>query len=813
MGRTRGRSAARMWAGTELRRRWLALVALGLLAGISAGLATAAVAGARRTGTSWDRLREVTHASDAVVFTSQAGIYFDDELRYDEFAELPYVEGVGAFGLMYVSTPKGGGGLFLTTYGDWLTGVDAPRIVEGRAPRLDAPHEVVISPPLPGGELEGMGVGDTIPVHVFTQDQLFAGRDAEPEGPEASLEIVGISNAPFNLAAIPSDGDVYVGPAFREEYGPGLAVFSNLMVDLADPDRDVARLEEEVARTYPGRSVPVYDLNTAGKRVTNGTDLERSGLLLFALAVAVAALVIIGQALTRSVRASGDDVPTLTALGFSRGDRALALALPHAVSALVAAAAAVIVAVVLSPRFPIGLGREVDPDVGWHLDLPVVVGGAVLVALVLGAAVVWSAWRAARAVSEPPSMRRSGIASLVLRAGAPVTVSTGVGLALDPGRGQRALPTRPALAGAIVGVLGVVGGLTLAAGINDATDHAARFGTVWDAELFAEENAPVGEMADEVAGVRGVEAVARLARVTLPVGDVVVPFYAIDDVEGATDFVMLGGAAPRRGEVALGPDTAAAFGVGIGDDVEVGAGGPFRVSGLVLLPTTAHSSFDQGGWMGAADIARSIPDTQREALAAEFGADPDAPVAEVEEMIFDWASMLVRYAPGADVRTTTARIERVVGSGITVEVATGPADQQNLRNTRPLPLLFAGFAFLLAVGALLHVSSTVLRRRRKDLAVLRVLGITRRQTRACLAWQATTLAVVGLVIGVPLGVILGRVAWRAIADETPMVYVPPTAALALLLAVPCALLVANAIAALPGERAARLRPAEVLRTE
>jgi hypothetical protein len=57
------------------------------------------------------------------------------------------------------------------------------------------------------------------------------------------------------------------------------------------------------------------------------------------------------------------------------------------------------------------------------------------------------------------------------------------------------------------------------------------------------------------------------------------------------------------------------------------------------------------------------------------------------------------------------------------------------------------------------------------------------------------------------------VAWRAIADETPMVYVPPTAALALLLAVPCALLVANAIAALPGERAARLRPAEVLRAE
>jgi ABC-type lipoprotein release transport system permease subunit len=148
-----------------------------------------------------------------------------------------------------------------------------------------------------------------------------------------------------------------------------------------------------------------------------------------------------------------------------------------------------------------------------------------------------------------------------------------------------------------------------------------------------------------------------------------------------------------------------------------------------------------------------------------------------------------------------------------VERSGFPADQQNLRNTRPLPLLFAAFAFALAVGALLHVTSTVLRRRRRDLAVLRVLGLTRGQTRACLAWQATTLAVIGLVIGVPLGVIVGRVAWRAVADETPMVYVPPTAALALLLAVPAALLVANLIAALPGERAARLHPAEVLRTE
>jgi hypothetical protein len=174
----------------------------------------------------------------------------------------------------------------------------------------------------------------------------------------------------------------------------------------------------------------------------------------------VAGTVIIGQSLARSVRAAGADVPTLAALGFSRRDAAWALALPHVVSAVVAAAVAALVAIALSPRFPIGLGRRVDPDIGLHVDVLVVVGGAALVAAALGGAVAWTAWRAAAADRESSWSERSGVASLLLRLGAPVTTSIGTGLALEPGRGQRALPTRPALVGAVGGVLGVIGALT-----------------------------------------------------------------------------------------------------------------------------------------------------------------------------------------------------------------------------------------------------------------------------------------------------------------------------------------------------------------
>jgi ABC-type lipoprotein release transport system permease subunit len=69
------------------------------------------------------------------------------------------------------------------------------------------------------------------------------------------------------------------------------------------------------------------------------------------------------------------------------------------------------------------------------------------------------------------------------------------------------------------------------------------------------------------------------------------------------------------------------------------------------------------------------------------------------------------------------------------------------------------------------------------------------------------------VIGIPLGVAAGRWSWRLIADSTPLRYVPPVAVLVAVACVPCALVLANLVAALPARRAAQLRPAEVLRAE
>ena len=75
------------------------------------------------------------------------------------------------------------------------------------------------------------------------------------------------------------------------------------------------------------------------------------------------------------------------------------------------------------------------------------------------------------------------------------------------------------------------------------------------------------------------------------------------------------------------------------------------------------------------------------------------------------------------------------------------------------------------------------------------------------------MSLVGIVIGVPLGIIAGRLSWRWVATRTPLLYNAPIATAVVLLCIPATLLLANVLAALPARRAARIPTAEVLRVE
>jgi ABC-type lipoprotein release transport system permease subunit len=142
-----------------------------------------------------------------------------------------------------------------------------------------------------------------------------------------------------------------------------------------------------------------------------------------------------------------------------------------------------------------------------------------------------------------------------------------------------------------------------------------------------------------------------------------------------------------------------------------------------------------------------------------------------------------------------------------------PAEIVNYRSMGTMPAILAGGVAAGAVAALGLALVASVRRRRRDLALLKTLGFTRRQLAATLAWQSTVVAVMGLVVGIPLGIAVGRWLWIAFASELSAVPYPVVPAGEVALAAVAALALANLVAALPGRSAARTPAALLLRAE
>ena len=183
--------------------------------------------------------------------------------------------------------------------------------------------------------------------------------------------------------------------------------------------------------------------------------------------------------------------------------------------------------------------------------------------------------------------------------------------------------------------------------------------------------------------------------------------------------------------------------------------------------------------------------------------------------------MLVRVAPGPHHEDDVERVVRVLGrhgvcdgrNQCTVSTTIRPTDILNYSRVQATPIALAAVLGLLAAGAIANVLLSSVRRRRRDFAILATLGFARRQVLAAVAWQATALVVLALVVGLPAGIALGRWIWTVFASGLGIVPDPQVPVVALLAAIPIALVLANGIAAPSGWLARRSAPATVLRTE
>ncbi len=791
-------TAAWMWARVELRTRWRAWIVLGMLTGATFGLAAAGVAGARRTTVAVPRFVAASHVPTAAVLANDPAY---DAAERARVAALPEVRQVFPFEVTVgiELEPSGGDtdGLVPASgpAGTLLEGV----IIKGRAANPSKADEIVIDQNMARATHRHIGSTMTITQEASPAElaQLPPGLLAPGVNPNfrQTLRVVGIAKSVDSSLNWSTSGGFYA------KYGHRLVGFLNEFVTLKGGEADIPRFQRDVQRIvgHPVNIESASDLDGIPK-IQNITRVERDGLLLFALAVLIGGGVLVGQALARAVNAGAADLDTWRALGADRKTAIRAMVLPATVTAAVGGAVSVGLAIVLSPRFPISQARRYDLDLGFHADWSVLVlAAAATFVTVLGIAVTSALWTTSgrRARKAAPS----SVGKWATLAGLPPALAIGSRLAVEPGRGRRAVPVRSALIGAMVGVLGVVGCFTFRAGLADAAHDPQRSGIVWNYVVASGEGAVPAKDLSFITHDRAVSSVMHALWVrNVPIKGVTTPTWAIDTVKGNISPVILNGRAPRSAdEIAFGPGTLHALGLHIGDRVAVGntLGHTDTVVGVALVPASSHTDYDQSALLTLAGLQAAV-----------------GPVAKLDPNVFE-DYVLVKWAKGANVAAAEHHLAAREKSNATSESArvTLPTAVSTLGDLRSLPLALGVFFALLATATVAHALVTTVRRRRHELAVLRSIGFTRRQTRLAIAWQSTLLAAGGVVVGVPLGIVSGRLVWRWLAHNFPVVYVPPLALLSVVLVVPAALALANVLAAGPARSAARIRPAEALRTE
>jgi hypothetical protein len=88
-----------------------------------------------------------------------------------------------------------------------------------------------------------------------------------------------------------------------------------------------------------------------------------------------------------------------------------------------------------------------------------------------------------------------------------------------------------------------------------------------------------------------------------------------------------------------------------------------------------------------------------------------------------------------------------------------------------------------------------------------------RQLATVVAWQATVAMLIGTVVGLPLGIALGRWLWNLFAQGIQAIPAPTVPALLVTAIGLGAIVLANLVALIPGRIAARTPTGLLLRTE
>ena len=552
------------------------------------------------------------------------------------------------------------------------------------------------------------------------------------------------------------------------ELGPEYEAFDDAEVRLqaGTAAATFGREAQELARRSPSTHGQIYqaDESTQAATVERSIQPAAVALWLFALVLALTALLVVGQAASRVLASASADNQALAALGATRGQLTAAGLINVAAAGALGAVLAVLLAVAVSPLMPIGVARLAEPDPGVSADATVLgIGAPVIVAMLL-ARTAWTARRLAAArlaaAADAAPLRRSRIADGLAGLGLPVSVSTGVRLGLEPGRGRTAVPVRAVLAGTTLSVLAVTGAFTFGANLVHLVQAPRLYGRAWDAAVDLQFGAMTRirtaalfaadpQIAGWSFGDHGV----------ISIGHHVVPAIGVAAGRGPElSPTLLEGHPPRAGdEIVLGTSTLQQAGKRVGQWVTAVSGSGrrrFHIVGRAVFPNFGQGSFTP------TDLGQGA-ETTAGALASQVSSADVGPGFEF---------VLVRFKPGLDPAAATARFKRLlrpvcaaVQQSTCVVTGQQPNGITDYARIDAAPKVLGGLLAALGLAVLSQLVVMSGLRRRRDFAVLRALGMARSQVSAITAWQVSTLAVIALAAGLPLGIAAGRVAGRCSA--------------------------------------------------
>lgn len=783
-----------IWVRAEWRNRWRALVGIAVIAAIGGGLTLAAAAGARRADTAVDRfLIELgapisVSANSSAMFDAEPGTSAD---LARQISKVTGVRGVRQATWLGVALQDGDEPLyfFSVALGD-AVGDDPPasvRVTEGRLPDHDATDEVAVTSA--AAAVIGAEVGDIIELRSYAADQLelFVRDDGGVDnGPRVQVEVVGLATTAEDLGE--GAGSIaFLSAAFAEAHRDDIAMCDCALFVNAAPG-EIAEVTDAIRAEVDEREVFVTSENAYASALVDDAIGVEVGTLWIATAVAGAAgLLVVALAIGRHIATSSGARSSLEAIGVTRWSLVRAWTMVFGPVAVTGALGAMAIAVAASPLFPRGLAREAEPDPGVRVDLATLGSGAVLMIVAVVAAAFALAFRATASpavVNERVPTRHTW----------PITwlspsARLGCSLAIDPGRQGNRLTFTSAVTGLAVAVGGVLAITMIERSIDDVLATPSAYGADWDLQLMKAPRDPEAFIAatlEQPIDALALQTTALTQSFVLrgPSGTAAIQPVAYESITGAIGpFIDEGRPLADDDDIVVSHDLAVRIGVGLGDEVVFEPGGEaFTVGGF----GRTYNDND--------DSESSVVITPDGMVRLNNGDEPQA---------------LGGFVRIGDADATVRAHLYELGW----QDSLPPSRVGNLGQIGTVPRLLAIALGVLGFAGVLNGLLVAISRRRLDLAVTRALGFTPAQTVAAVVWQACAITATAVVIGVPLGALVGRLVWKRVVEGVGAIDLVSVPWSAIVLVPAGTLIVMVVVGAVVGRRTTTLRPARVLRRE